>query len=116
MGVYFAKYTGKTDDQFFNGATTLIDVQGDIDIENKALFGEANWRFQDRWELTGGFRFDNEKNTTKLDYQTNLVNSATDANVSTEEDVFLPKLGLSYDLSDKQTVGIVWKKAIAAAV
>ncbi|MBN3561924.1 TonB-dependent receptor [Aliamphritea spongicola] len=110
LGVYFAKYTGKTDDQFFNGATTLIDVQGDIDIENKALFGEANWRFQDRWELTGGFRFDNEKNTTKLDYQTNLVNSATDANVSTEEDVFLPKLGLSYDLSDKQTVGIVWKK------
>lgn len=111
LGLYYSKYDGEFIDNSTLAAlgfATLV-TDGNVDIENQAIFAEANWRFAPKWQFTAGFRFDHEENHTVIDYSLPVPNLvAVDTNTS--EDVFLPKLGLSYDITDKQTVGIVWKK------
>jgi outer membrane receptor protein involved in Fe transport len=111
VGAYFSKYEGKLNDQLVFGGFTVLDSQGEIDVENHAVFGEINWRFQDQWKLIAGFRYDNEENNTKINYSTNFTGTAhTNSDTTAKEDVFLPKLGLSYDISEQQTLGLMWKK------
>lgn len=112
MGVYLGHSTGKIDDELALGTEPLLQEKGDITINSQALFGELNWEFVDRWKLITGLRYDHEKNTTKIEYPLDLLGLATDpsANVSNTSSVFLPKLGISYDLSENQTLGLTWQR------
>lgn len=112
MGVYLGHFTGDIDDQLVNNGTVLLDQQGDTEINSQALFGELNWEFIEDWQLITGLRWDHEKNTTKIEYPTDVLGIATDP--SADEDisssVLLPKIGISYDLTDNQVLGLTWQR------
>lgn len=112
MGVYLGHFTGDIDDQLVNNGTVLLDQQGDTEINSQAVFGELNWEFVDGWQLITGLRWDHEKNTTKIEYPTDVLGIATDP--SADEDisssVLLPKIGISYDLTDNQVLGLTWQR------
>lgn len=55
-GVYYFQETGRDRD---NVTFNVVDVQsgGQIDSDSYAAFGEADFRFADRWTVTGGLRY-----------------------------------------------------------
>ncbi|MGQ7958686.1 TonB-dependent receptor [Pseudomonas sp. SP16.1] len=112
IGAYLGRFEGEIDDQLVNSGTVLLDQQGDTKIDSQALFGELNWEFVEDWQLITGLRWDHEKNRTKIDYPTDILGIAADP--SADEDlsssVLLPKIGLSYDLTDTQVLGLTWQR------
>lgn len=112
VGVYLGRFKGEIDDQLVNNGTVLLDQQGDTKINSQALFGELNWEFVDDWQLITGLRWDHEKNTTKIEYPTDLLGIATDplADEDTSSSVLLPKIGISYDLTENHVLGLTWQR------
>lgn len=74
------------------------------DTANIAAFGEATYEFVPTWKVTGGLRADF---TTVDSYSFFSRNGAVTTDLATEHDEFvlLPKIGLSKDLDESQTVG-----------
>lgn len=112
MGAYLGRFKGEIDDQLVNNGTVLLDQQGETKIDSQALFGELNWEFVDGWQLITGLRWDHEKNSTEIEYPTDVLGIAVDP--SADEDlsssVLLPKIGLSYDLTDDHMLGLTWQR------
>ncbi|HZX19203.1 MAG TPA: TonB-dependent receptor [Pseudomonas sp.] len=112
IGAYLGRFKGEIDDQLVNNGMVLLDQQGETKINSQALFGELNWEFVEDWQLITGLRWDHEKNNTKIEYPTDVLNIATDP--SADEDisssVLLPKVGLSYDLTDNHVLGLTWQR------
>lgn len=82
---------------------------------NAALFGEATYEFVPTWKITVGGRLD----YTDQDITQNLVRTqplggrttvVTDYAASFSEVNFVPKIGLSKELTDTQTVGITYSQ------
>ncbi|SMX51063.1 TonB-dependent receptor [Actibacterium lipolyticum] len=65
------------------------------------LFTEMNWRFADRWTLTGGLRY--QRDRIQRDGVSSLANNDLNYDQTFEE--WLPKLALAYELSDNTTIG-----------
>lgn len=86
-------------------------ADGDIHIRNTALFGEVNWEFIDDWELITGLRYDREKNETAFNY-TDPLGFATVPSADEERtfEAWLPKVGISHQLSDDHLVGLTWQR------
>lgn len=78
--------------------------KGTRDTANYALFSEVTWTFTEDWRLIAGGRADytDQKNTLFFSRNGEVT---TDHNSSFDEFVFLPKLGLAYDLDQNQVIG-----------
>lgn len=85
------------------------DLRGDefywgvskVDGEEKALFGEANYRFTDQWTLTfGGRYFDTEVNSRSVYYGIYYPGSLALPAGHQTEDGFAPKLSLAWRRDD----------------
>lgn len=82
---------------------------------NAAIFGEASYEFVPTWKVTVGGRLD----YTDQDITQHLVRTQplggtttvlTDYGASFDEINFVPKIGLSKELTDTQTVGITYSQ------
>lgn len=115
VGLYYGIHTNDINDQFNLKLAGVDDpalvADGDVRIRNAAIFGEVNWEFVDRWQLHGGLRYDREKNETKFNY-TDPLGFATVPSADEEQSFneLLPKLGISYQLSDNHLIGLEWKR------
>jgi iron complex outermembrane recepter protein len=101
-GLYFGKSHEDRNDRLYFDGTPVISLLGDTRVRNHALFGELTWAFAPAWELIAGLRQDHERNRTASHFD-------ADPDTVTEStyDALLPKLGLSYQLSDDHLVGFV---------
>lgn len=59
VGLYYFEEQG-TNLNFVDFAPVFIQSGGSVDNDSTALFGQATWRFADRWSLTGGLRYTDE--------------------------------------------------------
>ena len=115
LGVYHGTHTNDIDDRINLKLAGIDDpalvAAGDVEIRNTAIFGELNWEFVDHWQLIAGLRYDREKNDTEFNY-TDPLGFATvpSASVDTTFNEWLPKVGISHQLSDNHLVGLTWKR------
>lgn len=121
IGAYFGTHTNDINDRLKFDDVDVVEfgledpiglrVDGDVSIENQAIFGEANWEFVDRWQLISGLRYDRETNETEVDYFDPL-GFATVPHAEEEQtfNELLPKLGISHELTENQLLGLVWQR------
>ena len=80
----------------------LVELDDDYTTEQVAVFGEANYRFADKWQATVGLRwFDVEQKFTQR--RSGRLTGAFEPNIFTNkssEDGINPKFILSYEASD----------------
>ena len=94
----------RTDRLQFDGETAL-GVFGDTRVRNRALFGEATWRFAPRWQLIGGLRHERERNRSASHFD-DEAQTVTNARYTAS----LPKLGLSFEPGEDHLFGVVLQK------
>ena len=104
---------------FANNTDVNAIFDREIDVTDKALFGEITYRPTDRWQLTGGAR------ASWVDFEQDLVeflpqcgyycssdgvdpNGAVLSNVEEEDSDVTFKLNTSYDLSDNLMLYATW--------
>lgn len=109
VGAYYSDSQVKFEDALGSGNTPMLAAEGENKIRNRAVFGEINWAFIPQWKLIAGLRYDSEKNNTEVNYLLDPFNFSpvTSANQSKSFSALLPKLGLSYQLTPQQLLGIV---------
>jgi outer membrane receptor protein involved in Fe transport len=112
FGVYYGEVKGDTDEQLVDEGSVVLADKSDVRIRNAALFGEVNWEFVDSWQLIAGLRFDHEKNSTNVRYSIDEYGLASDVDANEDKnfDVWLPKIGISHDLTENQLLGLVWQR------
>ncbi len=59
VGLYYFEEQG-TNLNFVDFAPVFIQSGGSVDNDSWAAFGQATWRFANRWSLTGGLRYTDE--------------------------------------------------------
>ena len=104
VGLHAGRYTNDIDDQLYFDGTLFDGAVGETKVRNRALFGEVNWRFQPRWELIAGLRYDHERN------ETNVVDFGTAYAASKTFHAALPKIGLSHEVAPNQQIGFQVQK------
>ncbi|NSL21267.1 TonB-dependent receptor domain-containing protein [Agrobacterium tumefaciens] len=82
---------------------------------NAALFGEATYEFVPTWKITLGGRLDyTDQDITQYLLRTQPLGGTrtvlTDYAASFHETNFVPKIGLSKELTDTQTVGVTYSQ------
>lgn len=116
VGVYFNELNMDTRDTVTSDGFGILDSIGDTDISSRAIFGELNWDFAERWQLITGLRYDYEENETQVSYPADLLGLAVapSATVTDDYNALLPKLGVSYELIDNQLFGFVVQRGYRA--
>ena len=102
MGVCAGRNHEERGDRLLFDGAQIIALAGDTQVRNRALFGEVNWTFLPRWDLIAGLRYDRERNRIASRYD-----DEPDTVTPGRYHAWLPKLGLSYDLSANQMLGAV---------
>lgn len=75
---------------------------------NYAIFGEVAYEFAPRWTVIGGGRIDHFESSTGGFVGT--LATPIPVNRTFSDTVFIPKVGLSYELSDTQTLSFVYQQ------
>ncbi len=100
-GLYFSHEKNDFDiDNQVNGWTSFSSR---AKSQVSAIYGETTYAMTDRWNLIGGARLEN--NTIDRDMVYAPKGTAYDLNQDDNETVFLPKVGMTYDITDSTTVG-----------
>lgn len=106
VGIYAGRATNDFNDQLDVEGSAFGGVVGDTKITNRAVFGEVNWRFQPRWELITGLRYDHERNRTNV-----VQDDFSGPNAASRTfHAALPKVGLSYEVAQDQQLGFQVQK------
>ncbi len=80
-----------------------------VDIENLGIYGQATWHFFDRWHLTGGARYIDEKVTASTRSFERTIQEGTEVTIeaqevvpatSIEDEKVIGTLSLQYDWSE----------------
>lgn len=77
-------------------------TDADLLHESVGVFSELNWRFAERWMLTGGLRYQHDR--IGHDGVASYVPGVRH-DYSKSFDIVLPSLSLAYDLTDQMTIG-----------
>ncbi|RQW63532.1 TonB-dependent receptor [Vibrio viridaestus] len=100
-GIYFSHEKNDFDiDNNVNGWTSYASL---ADSQVIALYGETTYAMSQRWNLIGGARLEN--NSVDRDMVYAPKGTAYNLAQNDDETVFLPKVGMTYDLTDSTTVG-----------
>ncbi|SDD79510.1 TonB-dependent receptor [Aquimonas voraii] len=108
-GLYW--FTGSAGGQVLNNFFGLSfgDTQGVVDTDSVAVYGEFTWDFAERWALTVGGRYTDEKKTADV-YNIGYTDAtftrpngvvAADFEDSVSFQNFSPKVSLDFKLSDE---------------
>lgn len=73
---------------------------------NLGVYGEATWRVADRWRVTGGLRY--QRDEIRRAGVANFAKGPLDYHETF--DAWLPKIAVSYDVTDGTTVGAMFSK------
>ena len=101
LGAYYGRSTNRFEDRLEDAGSPLGGVTGETKVVNQALFGEADWKFSEGWQLLTGLRYDRETNDTNVTQD----DFATSGQASRTFHAALPKIGLSYQFTPDQRVG-----------
>jgi iron complex outermembrane recepter protein len=82
------------------GDATLLDATVSIEGEESALFGEASWRFSDRWKATLGGRYFETRLSTDIAQSGPLIGGSSIESGRSSESGFSPKASLSWTSGD----------------
>lgn len=112
-GLYFSKEDQGAfrDATLPNSATFAIENQysrNSAELKNIALFGEVAWEFNPGWTVIAGGRVDRFDQEQSASLAINGVPS-TSTTSSFEDTVFIPKIGLQYEITPDQTVSLVYQ-------
>jgi iron complex outermembrane recepter protein len=95
----FADYIGLPGVPVFGGSDLVFGGQAELDVKEKALFGEASYAFSDQWTLTLGARwFNTDIHRYSLDE--GIVADGTTTVGDNDETGVNPKVLLDYYLSE----------------
>ncbi|MDA5194139.1 TonB-dependent receptor [Govanella unica] len=92
------------DDHFFH---TRVDTSWKQTTNSYALFGQAEWQFADKWRLTGGLRYTNERKSFAYDSidlnpygDSTLPMPVAGINDKLKQDNVSGKIGLDFQAAD----------------
>ena len=85
---------------------------GDDSSDSRAVYGEINYALTEQLTLTGGMRYQKEKQDRRF---VNVSPFVVNLNVNTDENMFLPSLALQYDVTPDTRVGLSAKKGYNSA-
>jgi len=113
----------------------LFERNSDIDIQNYAIFGEFDYRLNDRWTLTAGLRYDREDIIQNVFDSTfvppittgdptldpilaavaaEFSNTVVIDQVDNDFDAWLPKVGLTYDWTENIATSFTYQRGYRA--
>lgn len=95
-----------THEDTFPDATENWYANSSKDTEQTAIFGEVTWHYDDRTDITFGARYFDRSNETTY-FEEHPTGNLDDAGVEVmpgEDQKFVPKLAISYDLDDDNMV------------
>lgn len=95
LWLYSAKSAGGAADTVYDDTKTYV-----------GLFGEATWRFAERWSLNGGLRLEHDR--IERSGRSRLISEAADYDQSFTE--VLPRLSLTYEITPDWTVGALYSR------
>ncbi|UFS67553.1 TonB-dependent receptor [Paracoccus denitrificans] len=101
-GIYVA-FTDQDESLEQGGLSTFSDKKS-----NLGLYGELNWRMDERWTLSAGLRYQRDHIRRQGDVSPLFANS--DVDYDHTFDVLLPKLTLAYQATPDWTVGALVSK------
>ena len=129
FGIYYADL----DDQSLSQATLPASVLGlppgfqvtgflenRVETENVAIFGEIDVALNDRLTLTAGARYDDESRTDANAQETTVdpplfpIPSQPPLSLDSDYDAFLPKLGLTYEISEAASTSFTVQRGYRA--
>ncbi|WP_313666025.1 TonB-dependent receptor domain-containing protein [Shinella sp.] len=94
-GLYYAR-TQTDEALYLSGLSSFDDTK-----RNLGLFGEVSYRFAERWTLTTGLRYQNDR----IERAGSSVFAPTPVDFDTTFSALLPKASLAYAVNDDWTVG-----------
>ena len=111
IGGFFADID--TDSETISTAGTPTGLFVDDEVQNYAVFGEVEAEVLSDLRLIAGFRYDQEKATTR---SVNIIGGGTPTvfDEDTTFSAFLPKLGFVYDLTDDLSLGFTAQRGYRA--
>ena len=84
------------------GSFVIQDLESDDETQTKSVYADMRFRFLPSWSLLLGGRYTNETVTNESKGVT--TSGAQDIDEQAEFDVFLPKAGMAYDITDNQSL------------
>ncbi|MEM9498242.1 MAG: TonB-dependent receptor [Pseudomonadota bacterium] len=108
IGLFYGDFTLPRDSLVTSGAFTVQQLTSNDNTQNFSVYADVRWRFADRWSLLAGGRYTYER----VQEISNGVSLGTPISVnSTEEfDIFLPRLGFAYDVTEFQTLSALYSR------
>ncbi|MFV0472790.1 MAG: TonB-dependent receptor [Pikeienuella sp.] len=113
-GLFYGHFTQPRGDLMRSGTAVIQDITADNETTSVSAYAAMDWRFASDWSLLAGGRVTYERVKNNMQYcgiifsavcpansPTGVVNNAQGA---TSDIVFLPRLGLTYHISDHQTI------------
>lgn len=95
-------------EQDINSAGSFV-YDGVGSTDSKAVYGELNYAVSEKLTLTGGMRYQKEKQLRDFNY------SAFNLDLDVDKSVFLPSIALQYDVTEDTRVGVSAKKGYNSA-
>lgn len=91
---------------------TVQNLESSSAIDNVGVYGEVRWRFHEQWTLIAGAREDREDFAETFHDRTSGRTTTTD----TDYRAFLPKAGVSYDISEHQSAALTVSRGYRAGL
>ena len=104
IGAFYGDFTLPRESLVTAGGAIFQRVDSDNKFENKSIYADLRYRFFPDWSLLAGGRYTNELVTNKSEGRFLFSDFSIDA--QEEFNVFLPKAGLVYDITDNQSIAI----------
>ncbi len=104
IGGFYGHFTLPRESLVTAGGNIIQIIDSEDETVSKSLYADLRYRFLPNWSLLAGGRYTNElvKNKREGRFIT------TDINIDAEEEfnVFLPKVGLAYDITESQSIAV----------
>jgi len=114
-GIYLSDFNNKASADFDLSASlgTQFRTSGGSKIDNKAAFGEVNYRMGDVTWIAGG-RSEHQEQRYQSTFSAVVLGTTQSSDRTSKSSAFLPKLGAQWHLSDQQNVALVWQRGYRA--
>ncbi len=104
VGGFYGHFSLPRESLVTAGPTVIQTVDSDNETFSKSLYADLRYRFLPDWSLLAGGRYTNELVKNKGEGRSFFTVSSIDA--EQEYNVFLPKVGLAYDITDNQNIAV----------
>ena len=97
-------------EQDINSVGSFV-YDGDDSSDSQAIYGEVNYALTEKLTVTGGMRYQKEKQTRTFNYPAFSLNMDLDV----DEKIALPSIAMQYDVTDDTRIGFSAKKGYNSA-